>query len=378
MLKRREFRVYRFKTMNKTIIYVGYTGKEIIDRFSEHSKDKYWINDVAEVEECIIENEGQARIVEIQYINMLKPLFNKKDKFPGAVLSKLRPRDKKFNHSFFVFNGTATKCVPKTNDDHTVVGLLTVAGDHIGQYYDGYLNLYYSANDICTILDINKKDLVKLAKDNKNFTKTSYDICMTGKDKTQDLYLCNHNGVKEILSISKSSNTLACKNLIEVSAFNNDINYLYPDNRTKKELFVFLKDGLSNIEGVKANDKDIRRRLIFKSISCNKDIKDVVEDYNKEMSIYNSQAHIEPFASDIFAMIEDLLNEYGSSYKDFLYSFSEYLKENHDTNFWSINASTKKKHDNPNLKAHYVIALNEETLYEPFFLYYEECLERTS
>ena len=343
MLKRRDFKVYRFKTINKTIIYVGYSGKSTIERFSEHVKDKYWINDVTEVEECIIENEAQARLVEMYYINSLKPIFNAKDKFAGAIQSKLRPQDKKFTHSFYVLNGIATSCVAKTNDDHTLVNIVPVNDAHIGMYYDSYLNLYYSASDICNILKIKSKDLINLAKNNTMFIKTSYDYMHKGKDKTSDLYLCTYDAIDSILALSNSELKNQCKNRLSISRRCADINSIYRDPEEALTVKTIYDEQLRFLSGDRYEDSDIKRKLVFKALNCDRGMESIVDSYNKQMNTYDIKFPAEVLACDIFSMVEDLSNEYNLSYKDVFSEFNEFLIKYKNLNFWKINNSTKKK-----------------------------------
>lgn len=375
MLKRRDFKVYRFKTINKTIIYVGYSGKATIERFAEHVKDKYWINDVAEVEECIIENEAQARLVEMYYINSLKPIFNAKDKFAGAIQSKLRPQDKKFTHSFYVLNGTVTSCAAKTNDDHTLVNIIPVADTHIGMYYDSYLNLYYSASDICNILKIKSKDLINLAKDNDMFIKTSYDYMHKGKDKTSDLYLCTYEAIDSILALSNSEFKNQCKNRLSISRRGADINLIYRDPEEALAVKTIYDEQLRFLSGDRYEDSDIKRRLVFKALNCDRGMEVIVDSYNKQMSTYDIKFPAEVLACDVFSMVEDLSNEYNLSYKDVFSGFNEFLIEYKNLNFWKINNSTKKKLNDYTLQSHFIVALNKDTLYNHFLEFYNKNIE---
>ena len=103
------------------------------------------------------------------------------------------------------------------NDDDTLVNIVPVNDAHIGMYYDSYLNLYYSASDICNILKIKSKDLINLAKNNTMFIKTSYDYMHKGKDKTSDLYLCTYDAIDRILALSNSELKNQCKNRLSIS-----------------------------------------------------------------------------------------------------------------------------------------------------------------
>ena len=375
MLKRRDFKVYRFKTINKTIIYVGYSGKSTIERFSEHVKDKYWINDVTEVEECIIENEAQARLVEMYYINSLKPIFNAKDKFAGAIQSKLRPQDKKFTHSFYVLNGIATSCVAKTNDDHTLVNIVPVNDAHIGMYYDSYLNLYYSASDICNILKIKSKDLINLAKNNTMFIKTSYDYMHKGKDKTSDLYLCTYDAIDSILALSNSELKNQCKNRLSISRRWADINSIYRDPEEALTVKTIYDEQLRFLSGDRYEDSDIKRKLVFKALNCDRGMESIVDSYNKQMNTYDIKFPAEVLACDIFSMVEDLSNEYNLSYKDVFSEFNEFLIKYKNLNFWKINNSTKKKLNDYTLQSHFIIALNKDILYNHFLEFYNKNIE---
>lgn len=370
MLKRRDFKVYRFKTKDQTIIYVGYTGKETQERFLEHVKDKYWIHEVAEVEECIIENEGQARLVEMHYINSIKPIFNYKDKFDGAIKSKLRPRDKKFSHCFYVLNGVPTTCVPKTNDGHTLVNFITLEGSHIGIYYDDYLELYYSATDICNLLDVKKKDLSNLANNNEDFIKTSYDYMQKGTDKTGDLYLCNYEGVLELTKLSSSPLASPCKNKITLSRRTADINVVYRDEDEALSAKMLFDEGLRYLSSDRYNDSDTKRRLVYRALNTNRAMGTVVSTYNKEVAVYDFKISAEKLSCDIFALAEDLSNEYGSSYKDVFADFSKYLDEKYEINLWKSINSTKKHSGIDKLPPHFVVALQKDKLYQPFLDFY--------
>lgn len=365
MLQKREYKVYRFKNIENTIIYVGFTGKEVHERFDEHCKDKYWINDVVEVEECIIENEAQARINEMYYINALKPIFNKKDKFEGAVRTKLRPRDKKFNHSFYVIEGRVTTCIPKTNDDHLLVSFVQINGHHIGLYYDSYLNFYFSANDICKAFNVSNKYLSKVIRNNNDFIRSSYNIIKSGKEKEQSIYLCNNKGLTALIALSKEKGikeyTRQLINLwTKASSAINDINKLY-----------YLDNSLKRLAGERYDNKFIKRRLIFQSLFHNKDINNIINGYNLAVEKYDMLFPIEILSADIFSMIEDIVNEYNVSYKDVVTDFCEYIKIKHKLNFWSIRSKSIEKTDNDPLPLHVIIALNKEILYEPFINFYE-------
>lgn len=374
MMKRREFKVYRFKTINKTIIYVGYTGKATLDRFFEHTKDKYWIHEVSEVEECIIENEAQARLVEMHYINSLKPIFNMKDKFAGAIQSKLRPKDKKFTHSFFVINGVPTTCATKTNDDHTLVNFISLKDYHIGMYYDSFLNLYYSATDMCKALNISNKELKRLANNNNSFIQTSYNTMNKGKEVINTLYLCTYDAIRDIIALSNSELANLCKSKLSISRRSGDISIMFPNEEEALSIKILYDNNLQHLSGDRYNDSDIKRRLVFRSFNCNKSINNVVEEYNKSMATYDIKFPAEVLACDIFSMVEDLSNEYGSSYKDVFSDFNDYLVENHDMNFWQYNSSTKKRFNDNTLQSHFIVALNKEVLYDAFVEFYENSL----
>lgn len=372
MLQKRDYKVYRFKTIDGTIVYIGFTGKEVVERFDEHCKDKYWINDVVEVEECIVENEAQARINEMYYINSMKPIFNKKDKFEGAVRTKLRPKDRKFNHSFYVLDGKVTTCIPKTEDDHLLVSFIKINNQHIGLYYDTELNLYYSANDICNALDINSKDLNKVMRNNNNFIRSSYNILKSGIEKIQSIYLCNTEGLIKLLALSNISGIenhsrqlldLGKKALSVVG----NINTLY-----------YLDGSLQKLSGERYNKKHIKRKLIFKSLTSNNDINNIVKDYNNTVKAYDKLFPIEIMAADIFSMIEDIVNEYNVSYRDVITDFSQYVEGNYGFNYWSLRAKSMTKTNNSYLALHYVIALNEDTLYEPFMLFYNHYINKAA
>lgn len=378
MLKRRDFKVYRFKTMNKTIIYVGYTGKAIIERFLEHAKDKYWINEVVEVEECTIENEAQARLVEMYYINSLKPIFNSKDKFAGAILSKLRPQEKKFTHSFYVLNGTATTCVARTNDDYTLVNFIQVVDTHIGMYYDSFLNLYYSANDICKALDIKSKDLINLAKNNDMFIKTSYDYVHKGKDKTSDLYLCTYETIDSILALSNSEFKAQCRNRLSISRRCADIAVIYKNPEEALSVKTTYDEQLRFLSGNRYKDSNIKRRLVFKALNCDRGMEVVVHSYNQQMNTYDIKFPAEILACDIFSMVEDLSNEYNLSYKDVFSEFNEFLIKYKNLNFWQINNSTKKKFKDFSLQSHFIVALNKDLLYNHFLEFYDKNIENAA
>lgn len=364
MLKKRDYKVYRFKTIDNTIIYIGFTGKEVQERFNEHCKDKYWINDVVEVEECVIENEAQARINEMHYINSLKPIFNKKDKFEGAIRTKLRPKDKKFNHSFYVLEGHVTTCIPKTNDDHLLVSFVKMNGCHIGLYYDSSLNFYFSANDICKTFNINNKDLNKVMRNNNDFIRSTYNIIKNGTEKKQNIYLCNIKGLIALISLLNEADIKGfIKPLITIgekaSSVINDINKLY-----------YLDNSLQNLSGERYNNSFVKRRLIFQSLYNENDINNTIDTYNEKVKEYDMLFPIEAMAADIFSMIEDLVNEYNVSYKDVIADFTEYIKKEHKLNYWSIRSKSMAQTNNNLLAFHFVIALNEDILYEPFMNFY--------
>lgn len=378
MLKRRDFKVYRFKTINKTIIYVGFTGKTIMERFLEHAKDKYWINELAEVEECIIENEAQARLVEMYYINSLKPIFNAKDKFAGAIQSKLRPQDKKFTHSFYVLNGVATTCVAKTDDDHTLVNFISVNDSHIGMYYDSYLNLYYSANDICNILNIKPKELSDLAKNSEMFIKTSYNYMYKGKDKKSALYLCTYEAIDSILALSNSELNDRLKSRLSISRRGADINYTYADPEEALALKTNFDKELQLLSGDRYEDSHIKRRLVFKALNCDKGMGVIVSSFNDKTKTYDIKFPAELIACDVFSMVEDLSNEYNLSYKDVFTEFNDFLVKDKNMNFWHINNSTKKRLNDYTLQSHFIVALNKDILYDYFIEFYNKNLENAA
>lgn len=372
MLKKRDYKVYRFKTIDDTIIYVGFTGKEVIERFGEHCKDKYWINDVVEVEECVVENEAQARINEMYYINAMKPIFNKKDKFEGTVRTKLRPRDKKFSHSFYVMEGHVTTCIPKTNDDHLLVSFVKINGHHIGLYYDSCLNFYFSANDICKSFNISNKDLNKVMRNNNNFIRSTYNVTKNGAEKIQSIYLCNIEGLTALTALSNEAGAKGyISQLItmgtKASSAVNDVNKLF-----------YLDGSLQKLSGERYNNSFIKRRLIFQSLYSENDINNVIRAYNETVKEYDMLFPIEVMAADLFSMIEDLVNEYNVSYKDVVTDFSDYLKKEHQLNYWSIRSQSIAKSESDSLALHFIIALNESVLYEPFLNFYNYYINKAA
>lgn len=373
MLKRKVHKVYRFKTIDQTIIYVGYTGQETVDRFAGHRRDKYWINEVAIVEECIMENEAQARNVEFMYINLLKPIFNSKDKFPGTVGSEIKPKYKKFSNAFYVLEGRPTSCIPAFGKEYTLVDFFKINGIDVGMYYDSSLNLYFSATDMCKALDIPQIKLNNILSD--NFIRQKYNTINKGTERTRVAYLCNYQGAIELLNLGKEpTNTRTCRYQIEASYAATDIHVRYQNPKVVEDIKTFFLIGLGQLDGKRYESTHVNRRLAYKSLKENKHINDVVVEENAKMAMYNAKFPLEKKSADIFAMFEDFEIEFNTSYKEVITDFARYLKEKHNMNFWSKKEKLKKLHNVEDIQPHVVIAMAEDELYTPFMEYYNSVL----
>lgn len=368
MLICREFKIYRFKTIDNTIIYVGYTGQATIERFMQHVKDKYWINEVASVEECIIENEAQARTVEMIYINKLKPIFNLKDKFAGSIQTSLRPRDKKFNHSFYVIDGRPTTCIPAFGEDYVLVDFVTVGDSHIGIYYDGELNLYFSATDICNALNIDNKAFRKNFSKDSAYIKKNYTQTINGSEKEKSAYLCKFDDIYRLTDLCNDDLLKhKCRKILDDVYCKADMESICEDYDIAECVkYTYIKD-LAYLSGNRFEKPHIKRRLAYQANTTEKAMCTIVEEHNKQTALYDIKYPAEVTAADVFSMIEDLSNEYGLSYYDVFTEFNNHLIKNYNANFWKVKNKYGKE-----VQSHYVIAIKKDELYNPFLEFYEK------
>ena len=81
--------VYRFKDINDTVIYVGYTGQQLSQRINQHFTkghlDKKCYNSIAKIEYQKYDTKSDAQIMEVVYINKYKPRYNKLNKQNDSI-----------------------------------------------------------------------------------------------------------------------------------------------------------------------------------------------------------------------------------------------------------------------------------------------------
>ena len=227
---------------------------------------------------------------------------------------------------------------------------------------------------MCSSDLISNKELKRLANNNNSFIQTSYNTMNKGKEVINTLYLCTYDAIKDIIALSNSELANLCKSKLSISRRSGDISIMFPNEEEALSIKILYDNNLQHLSGDRYNDSDIKRRLVFRSFNCNKSINNVVEEYNKSMATYDIKFPAEVLACDIFSMVEDLSNEYGSSYKDVFSDFNDYLVENYDMNFWQYNSSTKKRFNDNTLQSHFIVALNKEVLYDTFVEFYENSL----
>lgn len=374
MFKKSEHKVYKLRTIDKTVIYVGRTGRSVQERFSEHLRDKFWISEVEEVEECYIGSESDASITENIYINKLKPIFNKKDKFTGHTKTKPEPAFKKFSHSFYVFNKKITTCVPTFEEGYTLVDVIKINGKDVGVYYDECLNPYFSATDLASALNIDKKTFRNVNKD--LLKKVSYEIMNLGRRKMLTSSLCNIEGVKEISRLCSNEivGRAAYKQLYNIYK-KSDMVYMYGNHATAetvKEDFLYAMIALPDD---RYNDSHTKRRLAYKSNTQDIPMQDVVFEFNQSISKYLERVELESFSCEIFGMIEDIVVEHSTEYRYVSDTFIKKLKEK-GINMFKIKGSIAKQYKmNPkDITLHFAVSARRDELYDDFMDFYNECI----
>lgn len=375
MFKRSDYKVYKLKTIDQTIIYIGRTGRSVQERFSEHLNDKFWIGEVEEVEECYIGSEADASITENIYINKLKPIFNKKDKFTGHTKIKPEPAFKKFSHAFYVFNKKITTCVPTFEEGYTLVDIIEMNGKDIGVYYDAYLNLYYSATDIMSLLDLEVKTVKE---SNKNIlTKVTYSSQELGRQKTLTNHLCDINGAWELCN-------LASDDLLKVFTYNKiydtyckaDMLYKWGSEAIVENVKEEYKEAMISLPEERYNSPHVMRRLAYKANSEDLDIINVVFDFNRSISQYVERVQLESFSCEIYSMIQDIIVEHSTEYRHVSEVFYNQLKDK-GINVFALKGSVGKQYDmNPrDITLHFLISARREALYDHFSNFYDACME---
>lgn len=367
-MAKKKYKVYFLKSHEGHIIYVGVTGKNTEDRFKEHAETKYWIDDVSEVDEVVIENSAQSRITELLYINTFKPLFNIKDKYEGKIYTSIRSKEKLINHSFFAINGKPTNSIPYFKEDYVLVGTVNINNIDIGLYYDFNMNMYCSLDNLCDAYKIktigfkNKSPLVK---------KVSYQVSVNGSSKTKYEHLCKYEYIESIVTAKKDITELT--NIFKLC----DIRFNKNNEEANEILktFIYAFENLNN----KTTNSLTKRRLTFEALKYNITAIEQVNRFNASRREYDLKKPVELLKNEVFSYIDDLTNEFDISQGEVAHDFSSFLRKNYPSeniNIWAIkdiiaseNKSQFKK--GTDVPTYVAIALYKDKLLKPFMEFYK-------